>query len=192
MVVEKAAPVDAFVAMESEAALKLVNMVASALSSAQRVFAGSDLLTAQVKSVTTSLAAGQVPRPWDAKWEGPDSPALWLQVAAAVAALRRVACAQHCFYFTWCCACVPRAQVPAACWRGQMTSRLVRCMRRRCLCLAGGGEEEACNRRVARKRARWGDTVTAHLARRHVQPTGLPQLAAAADVAKLPAAGGCG
>ena len=86
MVVEKAAPVDAFVAMESEAALKLVNMVASALSSAQRVFAGSDLLTAEVKAVTTSLAAGKVPRPWDAKWEGPDSPALWLQVAV----LRRV------------------------------------------------------------------------------------------------------
>jgi hypothetical protein len=80
MVVEKAAPVDAFVAMESEAALKLVNMVASALSSAQRVFAGSDLLTTEVKAVTTSLAAGKVPRPWDSKWEGPDSPALWLQV----------------------------------------------------------------------------------------------------------------
>ena len=82
MVVEKAAPVDAFVAMESEAALKLVNTVSSALTSAQRVFAGSDLLTAEVKAVTTSLAAGQVPRPWDSKWEGPDSPALWLQVAA--------------------------------------------------------------------------------------------------------------
>ena len=82
MVVEKAAPVDAFVAMESEAALKLVNMVASALSSAQRVFAGSDLLTTEVKAVTTSIAAGKVPRPWDSKWEGPDSPALWLQVAA--------------------------------------------------------------------------------------------------------------
>ena len=80
MVVEKAAPVDAFVAMESESALKLVNMVAGALVSAERVIKGSDLLTVDVKSITTSLAAGRVPTPWDDKWEGPDSPALWLQV----------------------------------------------------------------------------------------------------------------
>jgi len=80
MVVEKAAPVDAFVAMESEAALKLVNMVAAAINSADRVLKGADLLTADVKTITTSLAAGRVPDPWDAKWEGPDSPAMWLQV----------------------------------------------------------------------------------------------------------------
>jgi len=79
MAVEKAAPVDAFVAMESEAALKLVNMVAGAMNSADRVLKGADLLTADVKTITTSLAAGTVPDPWDAKWEGPDSPAMWLQ-----------------------------------------------------------------------------------------------------------------
>ena len=48
MVVENAAPVDAFVAMESEAALQLVNMAAAALSSADRVLKGSDLLTAGI------------------------------------------------------------------------------------------------------------------------------------------------
>ena len=80
MVVEKAAPVDAFVAMESESALKLVNMVAGALVSAERVIKGTDLLTVDVKAVTSSLAAGRVPDPWDDKWEGPDSPAMWLQV----------------------------------------------------------------------------------------------------------------
>jgi hypothetical protein len=56
MVVEKAAPVDAFVAMESEAALKLVNMAAAALSSADRVLKGSDLLTAGTHVLLALLA----------------------------------------------------------------------------------------------------------------------------------------
>ena len=80
MVVEKAAPVDSFVAMESEAALKQINMVAGSIMSADRVLKGADLLTPDVKAITTSLAAGKVPDPWDDKWEGPDSPAMWLQV----------------------------------------------------------------------------------------------------------------
>ena len=86
MVVEQAAPVDAFVAMESEAALKLVNMVAGALVSTDRVLKGADLLTPDVKIVSASLAAGRVPDSWDAKWEGPDSPALWLQVGGNASA----------------------------------------------------------------------------------------------------------
>ena len=79
LVVEKAEPVDSFVAMEADAALKLVGMVAAALSASERVLRGVDLLTPDVRAVTTALAAGKVPAPWDAKWEGPDSPALWLQ-----------------------------------------------------------------------------------------------------------------
>ena len=80
LVVEKAPPVDSFVVMESEAALKLVRKVGDEISAAERVLRGSDLLTQDVKIITSSLASGRVPDAWDAKWEGPDSPAMWLQV----------------------------------------------------------------------------------------------------------------
>jgi hypothetical protein len=60
------------------------------------------------------------------------------------------------------------------------------------ICLTGGGEEKTGYRRVAGKRAKWGDTVAAHLARRNVQPTSLSQRSPPANVAKFAAAGGCG
>jgi hypothetical protein len=200
MVVEKAAPVDAFVAMESEAALKLVNMVASALSSAQRVFAGSDLLTTEVKAVTTSLAAGKVPRPWDSKWEGPDSPALWLQVAALCVLTTRISLgrgrrgllplqAGACSLSP--CQCITRESASCPLMRLPNKS-LCSCTCAQCICLTGGGEEKAGYRRVAGKRAKWGDTVAANLARRNLQPTSLSQRTPPANVAKFAAAGGCG
>ena len=75
-------PVDAFIAMEAEGALGVVSMVHAALEAVGRALRGQDLLTSDVKRTATALAGGNVPEAWDARWEGPDAPPLWLQAVA--------------------------------------------------------------------------------------------------------------
>ena len=53
--------------------------VNAALDAVGRVLRGQDLLTVPVRNVATALAAGTVPEPWSDKWEGPESPPIWLQ-----------------------------------------------------------------------------------------------------------------
>jgi len=74
-----AMPVDNFVAMEAEVAHGVVLMVNAALEAVNRVLRGTDLLTVPVRNIATTLAAGIVPEPWSDKWEGPESPPIWLQ-----------------------------------------------------------------------------------------------------------------
>ena len=89
------------------------------------------------------------------------------------------------------CHCITRESASCPLMRLPNKS-LCWCTCARCICLTGGGEEKAGYRRVAGKRAKWGDTVAAHLARRNVQPTSLSQRSPPANVAKFAAAGGCG
>uniref|UniRef100_A0A7S0W0F2 Cytoplasmic dynein 2 heavy chain 1 n=2 Tax=Hemiselmis TaxID=77924 RepID=A0A7S0W0F2_9CRYP len=72
-------PVDVFVAMEAESAHHLINTVHKMMSAIASVLRGSELLTSAVRDAAVSLAAGLVPPKWSDVWEGPESPALWLQ-----------------------------------------------------------------------------------------------------------------
>jgi len=76
-------PVDLFVFMEAEAAHKLIADVNKTLEAVSRVLRGLELLTASVRDTSVSLAAGLVPSKWEDVWEGPESPALWLQAAVS-------------------------------------------------------------------------------------------------------------
>lgn len=74
-------PVDLFVAMEAEAAHSSVAAVNKSLEAVSRVLSGVELLTTSVRDVSMSLAAGLVPVTWEDRWEGPETPALWLQAS---------------------------------------------------------------------------------------------------------------
>ena len=74
-----AAPVDLFAAMEAEDAARLVGRVHRVLDGLDRVLRGAALLSNTTRDVGLRLAAGSVPAVWADAWEGPESPALWLQ-----------------------------------------------------------------------------------------------------------------
>jgi dynein heavy chain 2 len=59
--------------------LQLVLTVHKMMESISSVLKGASLLTTPVRQATVSLAAGNVPDKWSDVWEGPESPALWLQ-----------------------------------------------------------------------------------------------------------------
>jgi dynein heavy chain 2 len=61
------------------APLQLVLTVHKMMESISSVLKGTSLLTTPVRQATVSLAAGNVPNKWSDAWEGPESPALWLQ-----------------------------------------------------------------------------------------------------------------
>ncbi|CAM9131219.1 unnamed protein product, partial [Ectocarpus sp. 4 AP-2014] len=75
-------PVDAFVAMEAEAAVCLCEIVAASLGSVKKVVYGTALLTPAIQATGGALIAGRVPPAWSCLWEGPETPQVWLTAMA--------------------------------------------------------------------------------------------------------------
>ncbi|CAN0116433.1 unnamed protein product [Ectocarpus sp. 12 AP-2014] len=75
-------PVDAFVAMEAEAAVCLCEIVAASLGSVKKVVYGTALLTPAIQATGGALIAGRVPPAWSCLWEGPETPQAWLTAMA--------------------------------------------------------------------------------------------------------------
>ena len=63
-------PLEAFVAMEDDAASSLVSDVDSDLGALKKVLYGTGLLTPAIQSTAGALLAGEVPAPWERRWDG--------------------------------------------------------------------------------------------------------------------------
>mmetsp|Transcript_8125 Transcript_8125/g.10764 ORF Transcript_8125/g.10764 Transcript_8125/m.10764 type:complete len:2280 (+) Transcript_8125:2-6841(+) len=72
-------PVSAFVLMEDSSASDLCAFVHASLMSIKRVIYGSGMLTPAIQATATSLLSGTVPATWEKKWEGPETPQVWLR-----------------------------------------------------------------------------------------------------------------
>ncbi|KAL3666923.1 hypothetical protein V7S43_007870 [Phytophthora oleae] len=72
-------PADAFVALENEYALDLVQQVNSILQALKKVIYGTGLLTPAIQTVAKALLKGVVPTEWAAQWEGSENVATWLR-----------------------------------------------------------------------------------------------------------------
>ena len=76
---EELSPVDAFVVMEEAFSVTLLRKVGGDMSSVKRVVMGSGLLTPSVQATAGALLAGEVPRAWSKRWEGPEQPTAFLR-----------------------------------------------------------------------------------------------------------------
>jgi dynein heavy chain 2 len=113
-------PVDAFVVMEELQAGDLLRFVGGGLHAVKRVVMGSGLLTPAVQDLAVALLAGEVPRAWSKRWEGPEKPQGFLRglVMRRVALSRWVAKVSRCvLYSSRECGCSAKAYVtPAQMW----------------------------------------------------------------------------
>jgi len=72
-------PVSAFVLMEDSGAADLCAFVNSSLMAIKRVIYGSGMLTPIIQATGSALLSGMVPQVWEKKWEGPETPQVWLR-----------------------------------------------------------------------------------------------------------------
>ena len=72
-------PLEAFVVMEDDAAWRTVRAVDAELGMLKKVLYGSGLLTPAIQATASALLAAEVPRQWEARWEGPENPSVWLR-----------------------------------------------------------------------------------------------------------------
>jgi len=72
-------PLLAFLLLERQVAIKLLQLVHSDLSRISKVIRGTLLLTTDVKDNATALLKHEVPGSWCRKWEGPAAPIHWLR-----------------------------------------------------------------------------------------------------------------
>ena len=72
-------PIEAFVVMEDDAAWRTVRAVDADLALLKKVLYGSGLLTPAIQATASALLAAEVPPRWEAHWEGPENPNLWLK-----------------------------------------------------------------------------------------------------------------
>ncbi|TMW62553.1 hypothetical protein Poli38472_005171 [Pythium oligandrum] len=76
------APSDAFVALENDYAIDLIQQVHQGLQGLKKVIYGTGLLTPAIQTVASALLKGAVPREWSAKWEGSENSQTWLRSLA--------------------------------------------------------------------------------------------------------------
>eukprot|EP00727_Mastigamoeba_balamuthi_P008592 m51a1_g4355 putative cytoplasmic dynein 2 heavy chain 1 (4311) ;mRNA; f:228679-242475 len=72
-------PVDGFALMETINSRAAVAHVGGAMQSLAKIIAGKALLTPDMQTTGSFLLRGQVPRAWEALWEGPETPVAWLK-----------------------------------------------------------------------------------------------------------------
>ena len=76
---EQDPPLLAFLLLERQMAIKLLQQVHGDLSKISKVIRGTLLLTTDVKQNATALLKHEVPGSWCRKWEGPAAPIHWLR-----------------------------------------------------------------------------------------------------------------
>jgi len=72
-------PVTAFVLMEDSSASSLCAFVNASILSIKRVIFGSGMLTPIIQATANALLTGKVPSAWEKRWEGPETPQVWLR-----------------------------------------------------------------------------------------------------------------
>lgn len=72
-------PVDAFVYLETQQAIQVLDKINSSIFALNDVLFGNGLLTSEILQVGKDLLIGLVPARWTQLWEGPDNPSNWLK-----------------------------------------------------------------------------------------------------------------
>jgi len=72
-------PLLAFLLLERQTAVKLVQSVHADLSSLSRIIRGTTLLTTQAQRMASSLLLHELPQAWSSVWEGSSNPVQWLR-----------------------------------------------------------------------------------------------------------------
>lgn len=74
-------PVEQFVYMEMQSAIKLLSTVNQSITSITKVLQGTEMLTPKTEAEATQLMANTVPAAWEKQWEGPENPTAWIRIA---------------------------------------------------------------------------------------------------------------
>lgn len=89
-------PVEAFVYMEIETVIEILQIVDESITTLQKILAGTEMLSAQSQKEATDLLKGMVPPSWETRWEGPENPQQWIRIVnkKAIALIRWMQAAQ--------------------------------------------------------------------------------------------------
>ena len=83
-------PVDTIIALELQKAKSLLKLIDESTGAIGQVVRGTQLLDASTKSQGNALVTSTVPSAWEAAWEGPVKPDVWMKaVASRIVALGR-------------------------------------------------------------------------------------------------------